>query len=198
MPTTRSPSTCCAASVTMPAGLVKLISHAFGRSFGDRLGELDHRRDRAEREADPAGAGRLLPEHADRERDRLVDHPALEPADADRGEDEVGALDRVVEVGRGPERQLLAALLGEPVQDGRHPLHPALVEIVQHDLVEREALALGQQRPVDERDAEPSSADDRELHWPKTVPRHDIDGCELARRWVGIDSQNSRLTLSKS
>ena len=95
---------------------------------------------------------------------RLVDHAPLEPADADGGEHEVGALDRVVEVGGGAERQLLAALLGEPVQDGRHPLHPALVEIVEDDLVEREALALGQQRPVDERDAEPSSADDRELH----------------------------------
>jgi hypothetical protein len=35
---------------------------------------------------------------------------------------------------------------------------------VQDDLVERQALALGQQRLLDERDAEPSSADDRELH----------------------------------
>ena len=164
MPTTRSPSTCWAASVTMPAGLVKLISQACGARSAIVSARLDHRGDRAQREADAAGAGRLLPEHADRERDRLVDHAALEPADPDRGEHEVGALDRVVEVGRGAERQLLAALLGEPVQDGRHPLHPALVEIVQHDLVEREALALVEQRPVDERDAEPSSADDRELH----------------------------------
>ena len=30
MPTARSPSTCWTASVTMPAGLVKLISHASG------------------------------------------------------------------------------------------------------------------------------------------------------------------------
>ena len=38
------------------------------------------------------------------------------------------------------------------------------VEVVQHDLVEREPVALGQQGAVNEGNAEPSAADDRELH----------------------------------
>ena len=112
-------------------------------------------------------------------RERLpFDEVVLHDLDQDR-------MDRMATVlhGLAAERQLLAALLGEPVQDGGHPLHPALVEIVQHDLVERQARALGQQRPVDERDAEPSSADDRELHGER--PYRPL-------------SHDSLLTLSKS
>ncbi len=36
MPTTRVPSTCCIASVIMPAGLVKLMTHAEGASAATR------------------------------------------------------------------------------------------------------------------------------------------------------------------
>ena len=62
-----------------------------------------------------------------------------------------------------------------PSQHGADALQPAGVDVVQHDLVERQPLALRQQRPVDERDAEPAAADDRELH-----------------QWDGIRTEPSR------
>ena len=94
----------------------------------------------------------------------VVYHPALEPPDADRREDEVGPLDGVVEVGRGAERQLRPALPGQPAQHAGHPLHAVGVEVMEDDLVERQRVPLGEQRPVDQWNAEPSAADDRELH----------------------------------
>ena len=134
------------------------------RPLGDRLGELEHRGDRAQREADAARPGGLLAEHAEAERHRLVDDAALEAADPDRAEDEVGALDGVAEVGRDAERQRVPVLGGEPVQHGAHALEAAGVDVVQDDLVERQPVAPGQQRAVHERDAEPAATDDRELH----------------------------------
>ena len=98
------------------------------------------------------------------ERDRLVDHAALEAPDADRREDEVGALDRVAEVGRRAERQRRAALGGEALEHAAHALHALGVEVVEDDLVERQRVAPGEQRAIDQRDPEPASADDRELH----------------------------------
>jgi hypothetical protein len=86
------------------------------------LGERDHARDRAQREADAAGPGGLLPEHAERERHRLVDDAALELARADRAEHEVGPLHGVVEVGGGAERQAVAVLGRLLLEDPGDPL----------------------------------------------------------------------------
>ena len=146
MPITRSPSTRWTASVTIPAGFVKFTSHAPGACAASSP-PARHLRDRAQREADAARAGGLLPEHAERERHRLVDHPALEPPDADRAEHEVGALDRVVEVGRDRNGSVRAALVGEALEHGAHALEAAGVDVVQHDLVERERLARGAAAP---------------------------------------------------
>ena len=53
---------------------------------------------------------------------------------------------------------------GEAVQHAAHALEAAGVDVVQHDLVEREPVAAAEQRAVDERDPEPAATDDRELH----------------------------------
>ena len=91
--------------MTSPAGLVKLMTQASGASRGDAAGDVDGDRDGAQPVRDAAGADRLLAEHALGERDPLVDRPAVEAADADRGEHEVGAAQRLVEVGgRGRPR----------------------------------------------------------------------------------------------
>ena len=50
-----------------------------------------------------------------------------------------GALERVVEVGRGPERHAVAVLGGLAFQHLRDALQPLGVDVVQHDLVERPA-----------------------------------------------------------
>ena len=150
--------------MTMPAGLVKLTTHAPGaRSATVSASRTISGIVRSAKQM-PPGPVVSCPSTPSDERHRLVDHAALEPPDADGGEDEVGALDGVVEVGRGAERQLHPALLRQAAQDPAHPLHAAGVEVVEHDLVERERVPLRQQRPVDERDAEPAAADDRELH----------------------------------
>ena len=72
--------------------------------------------------------------------------------------------DGVAEVGGDAERELGAALVGEAAQHGAHALEPLGVDVVEDDLVEREPVLTGQQRAVDERDAEPPTTDDRELH----------------------------------
>ena len=95
------------------------------------------------------------------ERDALVDGAALEPADADRDEHEVGALERVVEVGGRAERHAVAVLGGLTFEYVRDALEPPGVDVVQHDVVERLAP---QQRAVHERDAKAAAPDDRQLH----------------------------------
>jgi hypothetical protein len=95
------------------------------------------------------------------ERDALVDRAALEAAHADRREDEAGALERVVQIGRGAEGQPVAVLGGLPFEHLGDPVEPLRVDVVQHDLVERPALEQG---AVHERDAESAAPDDRELH----------------------------------
>ena len=162
MPIARSPSTCWTRLGDHPGGVGEVDQPGAGRPLARPLGEVDHRRDRPQREADAAGAGRLLPEHAVPERDALVDRAALEPADADGAEHEVGALERVVEVGGGAERHS-SPCSAAALEHAADALEPARVDVVQHDLVERERAAR-EQRPVDQRDAEPSAPDDRELH----------------------------------
>ena len=140
MPTARSPSTCWTASVTIPAGLVKLISQALGRAArrSSRRARTIAGIVRSAKQM-PPGPVVSCPSTPSAERDDLVDHAALELADADRAEHEVGALDGVVEVGRGAERQPLAVLGGEPVEHGADALQPRRVDVVQDDLVERRA-----------------------------------------------------------
>ena len=89
------------ASVTRPAGLVKLMTQASGASAGDAAGDVDGDRDGAQAVGDAARADRLLAEDALVEGHPLVGGAALQPADADRGEDEVGAAEGLVEVGGG-------------------------------------------------------------------------------------------------
>ena len=95
------------------------------------------------------------------ERDALVDRAALETADADGDEHEAGALERVVEVGRGAEREAVAMLGRLALEHLGDPVQPVGIDVVQHDLVERAALEQGS---VDEGDPEAAAPDDRELH----------------------------------
>ncbi len=109
---------------------------------------------------DPAGAGRLLAEHAEIQGHPLVDGAPGETVDADGGEDEPGPGQRVVEVGGGAHRR---ARTGR--QHGAHRGEAARVDVVQDDL--RDPAVAGQ-RAVDEGDAEPAAAQDRELHARRT------------------------------
>ena len=97
MPTTRSPRTDCIASVIIPAGLVKLMTHASGASAATRSATWTATGTVRRPYESPPGAGRLLPEEPEVEGDPLVGGAALEAADPDGAEDEVRPLDRLVE-----------------------------------------------------------------------------------------------------
>ena len=100
MPITRSPRYGIIASVTIPAGLVKLMTHASGASAAIRCSDRRRHRQRPQPVRDPAGADGLLTQYAEVERDPFVDRAPLEPADPDRREDEVRTPQGLVEVGR--------------------------------------------------------------------------------------------------
>ena len=87
----------------MPTGFVKSTIHApGGAAAGGRLGEVEHDRHGPQRLGEAAGAGRLLADGAEAQRQRLVDEPGGLAADAQLDEHEVGAVERrVAVVGRG-------------------------------------------------------------------------------------------------
>ena len=92
-----------------------------GGEPGHAAGDVDGDGDGAQSVGDAAGADRLLAEHALGERDPLVVRAALQAADADRGEDEVGAAQRLVEVGGGDHLGRVGhpgGLLGQHPGDG--------------------------------------------------------------------------------
>src|SRR4051812_6479700 len=68
------------------------------RRPADSLGDLEHDGDGAERLRETARARRLLPDAATGERERLVRQARRLAADADLDQDEVGAVDRAVQV----------------------------------------------------------------------------------------------------
>jgi hypothetical protein len=128
------------------------------------LRDVDHHRDRAQREAEPARPDRLLADDALVERNALVYDAALELADADRAEHEVRAVERLVEARRRPERKVRLALLFQTDEHGSDLREAPLVEVVQHDLFDPDPLCARQQRAEDHRHAEPASAEHRDLH----------------------------------
>ena len=79
------------ASVTRPAGLVKLMTQASGASRATRRAMSTATGTVRSPYGDAARADRLLAEDALGQGDPLVVRAALQAADADRGEDEVGA-----------------------------------------------------------------------------------------------------------
>ena len=124
MPTARSPSTCWTASVTIPAGFVKLISHAFGACCAIVSASRTITGIVRSAKQMPPGPVVSWPSTPSPSGTSSSIDAALELADADRGEDEVGALDGVHEVGRGPERQPRPVLGGQPVEHRADPFQP--------------------------------------------------------------------------
>ena len=166
MPTARSPSTCWTASVTIPAGFVKLISHAPGARSAIASASATITGIVRSAKQMPARPGRLLPEHAERRagRSSSTTRPSSWPTRIAQNT-KSGALDRVVEVGRArgtaaaPPCSAASPSSTAPIRSSR-----VGVDVVQHDLLEPEPLRLAEQRAVDQRHAEPAAADDRELH----------------------------------
>jgi hypothetical protein len=143
-----------------------------GGEAGHAPGDVHGHRDRAQAVGDAARADRLLAEDALREGHPLVVGTALQAADADRREDEVGAAQSLVEVGRGGHRGGARdgrRLFGEDPADRGEP---ARVQVVQDDLGHPALGAVGEQRAVHERDPEAAAAENRQFHRvPPKLPR---------------------------
>ena len=139
-----------------------------GGAVGDATGDVEGDGHGAQGIGDAAGSGRLLAEAARVEGDPLVGDPAGEPADAHRGEDEVAAVERLVEVGRradldvpGPVRRVGLLLEGAP-----EDLEPVGVDVVERDLVDPVRVVVGEEGTVDEGDAEAAATEHRQPHRP--------------------------------
>ena len=79
-----------------PGGVGEVHEPRAGRAaLGRQLGELQHHRHRPQRLREPAGAGRLLADATEPERDRLVPVAGLVPAHPELHDHEVGAVDRL-------------------------------------------------------------------------------------------------------
>ena len=147
-----------------------------GRDLRDGARHLAHHGDRAQRVGQAARPDRLLAEQPEVEGHPLVRDPPLGASDPDRGEDEVGAGQRLAQVdGVGHPRRVREAAR-VLVEDPPHGLQTLRGRVVQHHLVEPDGRpALGGQcvrgdRLVDQRHAETAAAENRELHGPRTYP----------------------------
>ena len=128
------------------------------------LRDLEHDRNGAHRLRESAGARRLLPDAAARERDRLVGEPGVLAADAQLENDERRAVDRRVEVVRDEERPLEPVALEHPARHRADDRAPLRVDVVEDELVDRQPRALARE-PRDELGrVRRAAADDRELH----------------------------------
>ena len=109
------------------------------------LCDPEHHGDGAHRLREAAGARRLLADAPARERDRLVGEPRLLTADAQLEDDERGAVDGSVEVVGDDERALEAGFGEHAPRHRAHDLAALRVDVVQHELVDRQPGTLARQ-----------------------------------------------------
>ena len=115
---------------------------AVGRPLAHALGDLEHHRHRPQGLPETARAGGLLTDAPARKWERLVGEPSCLTADPDLDQDEVGAVDRAVEV-VGHRQPPVETLAGEhPLGHPAHHLAPLGVDVVEDELPDLDAVAL--------------------------------------------------------
>ena len=186
MPITRSPSTDCIASVTMPAGLVKLMTHASGREPTGALGDVEGHRHGAQPVGQPAGADGLLARARPR-RGRLARRrvrPARPPTRIAE-KTKSAPRKRRVEVGRWSAPRGGRCARRRPARQHRATAASrAGIHVVQHDLGDPAGGVVAQQGPVDQRHPEAAAAENRQPH-PSTTSTPAARHCCEDRR-VGV------------
>jgi hypothetical protein len=134
------------------------------RECPDALGDLEGDRDRAQPVGQPTGPRRLLPEEAEVEGHPHVSRAALQSAHPDGREDEVDALNRLVQRGRRAHRRRVVVPLGHLLQDPADHRQAGWVRVVEAHLLDPSLMPVGEQRPVDQGCAETAASQDRESH----------------------------------
>ncbi len=172
------------------------------REAGHPPGDVDGDGHGAQTVGDAARADGLLAEHALGERHPLVVRPARQPADADRGEDEAGARERLVEVGGGGHPGGVGDTGGLLPQYTGHRIQSTVVQVVQDDLGDPPFPAVGQQGTVHERHPESAAAQNRQLHvcslpgTPATTTS--APACRRADRVTGSGGASVTRVLARS
>ena len=138
------------ACVTRPVGFVKSTNHAPGAPISrGQLGQLEHDGHRAQRLREAAGAGRLLPDAVELQRDGLVLVARLVAADAQLHDHEVRALERLALVAGEPQRAAPAGATHHPLREGADDAEALGIDVQQRQFVDRKAVAAGDE-PLDQ------------------------------------------------
>ncbi len=117
-----------------PDGVREADQERVGSDLLDQPGMGEHRRDRPHRHREPAGAGRLLTEHTEGERDLLVDDASGLLGGPDRRVDEGRPRDRGASIGVGAHREGGSPRGAQVGAERPHHLEAVGVDVVQHDL----------------------------------------------------------------
>ena len=120
-----------------------------GAAGGHVAGDVEHDGDGAKRLREAARAGRLLADAAELRRHRLVQEPGGEPADPQLHEHERRSVDRAAAVGGADELAAEALPAQDPPGQPTDDVQAALVDVVQHELGEAQALG-PQPQPLDQ------------------------------------------------
>ncbi len=185
MPMTRSPRFRDMASVTSPAGLVKLIVQASGASRA-----MLRARSRATGTvrspyAMPPAPTVSWPSTPSSRATRSSAARLSQAADPDGGEDEVGAAQRLVQLCGGDDGGRVRdapALLGQNAGDGGEPVG---VGVVQGDPGDAAFGVVAEEGPVHEGHPEPATAKNCQLHaarWYGQAPRARVGRARRAAR----------------
>ena len=113
------------------------------RERANPFGDVEDDRDSPHRLREAAGSGRLLPDAAAGERQRLVAQPRVLATDPDLDQDEIRVGDRSVEIA-GHLEPAVVSLPGEhPPRHSADDLAPFGVDVLEHDLVDVQAREAG-------------------------------------------------------
>ena len=127
------------------------------------LGEIQDHRHRAKRLREAAGTGGLLANGPELERQRLVGPARRLSTDPQLHEHEGGAVDGYRTVGRADEPARPVHPSKDPVRKAAHDVESRLVDVVQHELVDREGGRPTREAVDQLRGVRAAAADDGDL-----------------------------------
>ena len=126
---------------------------------------LQDDRDRAQRFGEPAWSCGLLADASELERQSLIDEPGGLATHAQLDDDEMGSIERAIAI--GGEDQLAGPFVAreDATREAAHDLEPLRVDVQQHELVDRHALA-AREKALDELRGVRAAATDNSDFYP--------------------------------